>query len=94
MKLAILGIGAIDWFKRDQFCRIRCEVGSMLLHPPSGVMAVFNIVGSAISRIYNPPGTSEGKFKFAHTTFRVIGTNGMARKRNVIGFVDSGVMPT
>jgi hypothetical protein len=35
-------------------------------------MAVFNIVRSAIRRTYNPPGSGEGKFKLAHTTFRGI----------------------
>ncbi len=50
VKLTILGIGAVDWFEGVTFCRIRCEVGSVILHPPSRVMAVFNIVGSAISR--------------------------------------------
>ncbi len=71
-----------------------CEVGGLLLHPPSRMMAVFNIVGSAVSRTYNPPGTREGKFKLAHTTFRGIGPNSMTSKNNVIGFVDSGVALT
>ncbi len=66
----------------------------MLLHLPSRVMAVFNIVQSAVSRTYNLPGTSELKFKLAQTTFRGIGPNSTASKNNVIGFVDSGAALT
>ncbi len=31
VELAILGIGAIDKFNRDKFCRIRCEVSSVFI---------------------------------------------------------------
>ncbi len=94
VELAILDIGAIDGFKRDKFCRIGCEVSSMLLHVPSMVMAMFNIVGSAVCRTNNLPGTSEGKFKLAKATSRGIRPSGVASKDNVIGVVHSGVMPT
>ncbi len=44
VELAILGIRAVDGFKRDKFCRIRCEVSGVLFHAPSRVMAMFDIV--------------------------------------------------
>ena len=46
VELAILGVRAVTWFERDEFCRIRCQVCSMLLHVPDRVMAVLNIIGS------------------------------------------------
>ncbi len=94
VELAILGIRAIDGFERDKFHRIRCEVSGVLLHAPSRMMTMFNIVGSAVNKTYNPPGTSEGKFELAHTTFPGIRPNNMASKDNIIRFVDSGVAPT
>jgi hypothetical protein len=91
VELAILGIRNDNGFKRYKFCRIRCEVSDVLLHGLSMVMAILYIVGSAVSRTYNPPRTSEGKFKLAHTTFRGNRPNGTGSKDNVIRAVDSGI---
>ncbi len=65
----------------------------MLFHAPSRVMAMSNIVGSAVSRIKKPAKTSEGKFELTNATFRGIRPNCAVIKDNVIGVVYSGAAP-
>ncbi len=91
VEMAVLGVKTVDWFKTDDFCRIRCQVCCALLHAPGRVMAMFDFVGSPVCRGNNLPRIIEGKFELANAAFGCSRPNGATSKDNVSGIVYSGI---